>query len=128
AANALVKDYGKDIPYASPMFKEMKVEGNKAILTFENVYDGLVVGKQNVREFSVEPDGKLQRFAVAGADGKFFWADAKIVGKDQVEVSAQEVAEPVNVRYAFQQNPEGCNLYNSAGFPASPFSTEPITK
>jgi len=128
AVNALVKDYGKEIPYASPMFKEMKVEGNKAILTFENVYDGLVVGKQNVREFSVEKDGKLQRFAVAGADGKFYWAEAKIVGKDQVEVSAPEVTEPVNVRYAFQQNPEGCNLYNAAGFPASPFSTEPITK
>ena len=126
AAIALTKDYGKNLPYASPLFKSMKVEGAKAILTFENAGSGLVVGKQETRKFSVVENGKLARFAVAGEDGKFFWADAKITGKDTVEVSAAEVANPVNVRYAYQQNPEGANLYNAEGFPASPFSTEPL--
>ncbi|MDO4573699.1 MAG: sialate O-acetylesterase [Planctomycetia bacterium] len=126
AVIALAKDYGKDLPFASPLFQSMKVEGNKAILTFENVGSGLIVGKQETRKFSAVPEGKLQRFAVAGADGKFFWADAKITGKNTVEVSASEVAVPVNVRYAFQQNPDGANLYNAEGFPASPFSTEEL--
>lgn len=126
AAIALAKDYGKDVPYASPLFKSMKVEGNKAILTFENAGSGLVVGLQEERKFNVVPDGKLQRFAVAGADGVYYWAEAKITGKDTVELSAPEVSVPVNVRYAWQQNPLGCNLYSAEGFPASPFSTEPL--
>lgn len=128
AACALANDYGKNVPFASPLFKEMKVDGNKAILTFSNVGDGLVAGKQNVREFSVDREGKLQRFAIAGDDGKFYWANAEITGKDTIEVSAPEVATPANVRYAFQQNPEGANLYSAEGLPASPFSTEPISK
>ncbi len=126
AACALAKDYGKDVPFASPLFASMKVEGNKAILTFENVGAGLVVGHQEPRTFSIVKDGALKRFAVAGEDGKFYWADAKITSANTVEVSAPEVAVPVNVRYACQQNPEGCNLYNAEGFPASPFSTEPL--
>lgn len=126
AACALANDYGKDVPFASPLFKSMKVEGNKAILTFDNAGSGLVVGSQGPRKFTVVPDGTLQRFAVAGEDGKFFWADAKITGKDTVEVSAKKVAAPVKVRYACQQNPAGANLYNAEGFPASPFSTEEL--
>ena len=128
AACALANDYGKNVPFASPLFKEMKVDGNKAVLTFSNAGSGLVAGKQSIREFSVEKDAKLNRFAIAGADGKFYWAEAKITGKDTVEVTAPEVTAPVNVRYAFQQNPEGANLYSAEGLPASPFSTEPITK
>lgn len=126
AVIALAQEFGKDVPYASPLFKSMKVEGNKAILAFENAGSGLVVGQQETRKFTVVPDGKLQRFAVAGEDGKFFWAEARITGKDTVEVSAPEVAVPVNVRYACQQNPAGCNLYSAEGLPASPFSTEPL--
>ena len=44
-----------------------------------------------------------------------------IVGKDKVVLSADEVAEPVAARYAFQMCPEGCNLYSSEGLPATPF-------
>ncbi|MDO4628718.1 MAG: sialate O-acetylesterase [Planctomycetia bacterium] len=126
AVCALANDYGKDVIYASPLFKSMKVEGNKAILTFDNGGTNLVVGKQNVRKFSIDNESALKCFAVAGADGKYYWAEAKITSANTIEVSAPEVATPVNVRYAYQQNPEGANLYNVAGLPASPFSTEPL--
>jgi len=66
---------------------------------------------------------KLKHFAVAGADKKWFWADAVIVN-ETVSVSSPEVKEPVAARYAFQMNPDGANLYNREGLPASPFRTD----
>ena len=74
-------------------------------------------------------DGKLKQFAIAAADPaapkglKWFWADAIIDG-ESVVVSSQEVQKPVAVHYAYCRNPEGCNLYNKDGLPASPFRTE----
>ena len=65
---------------------------------------------------------KLKGFAIAGADKKFVFADAKIVG-DTVVVQSPEVSEPVAVRYAWASNPD-CNLFNQAGLPASPFRTD----
>jgi sialate O-acetylesterase len=50
------------------------------------------------------------------------WAEAEIQGEDVV-VSSPEVAKPVAVRYAWDDDPE-CNLVNSAGLPASPFRTD----
>ena len=68
-------------------------------------------------------DGTLKGFAVSGADEQWHWADAKIVG-DTVVVSSPKVAKPVAVRYAYTMNPDGCNLYNREGLPASPFTTD----
>ncbi len=68
-------------------------------------------------------DGTLKRFAISGEDGKWHWADARIEG-ETVVVSSPEVAKPVAVRYAYTRNPDGCNLYNKAGLPASPFTTD----
>mgnify|MGYP001797894995 CR=1 FL=1 len=51
------------------------------------------------------------------------WAKAKIVGKDQVEVSAEGVSDPVAVRYDWADNPIG-NLYSLAGLPVTPFRTD----
>lgn len=68
-------------------------------------------------------EGKLKRFAVAGADKKWFWAEAVIDGQTVV-VSSPDVKEPVAVRYAFSMNPDGANPYNREGLPASPFRTD----
>ena len=43
---------------------------------------------------------------------------------DDVVVSSAAVPDPVAVRYAWADNPEGCNLYNREGLPASPFRTD----
>ncbi len=109
---ALARSYGKELVCSGPIYKSMKIEGEKIILHFDHVGVGLVAG----------PDEPLKGFAIAGADRKFVWADAKIDG-DSVVVSSDEVSAPVAVRYAWADNPV-CNLYNKEGLPASPFRTD----
>jgi len=122
---ALAKDYGKeDLVYSGPLYQGMKVEGDKIRISFDHTGSGLMVGKKEGLEPVEEvKDGELKRFAVAGADRKWHWAEAVIDG-DTVVVSCDEVKEPAAVRYAFSMNPQGCNLYNKEGLPASPFRTD----
>jgi sialate O-acetylesterase len=89
----------------------MAIEGNQIRLKFDHIDSGLVA-----------KDGPLTGFAIAGADRKFYWADAAIEGKTIV-VKSDKVAAPVAVRYAWADDP-ACNLYNGAGLPASPFRTD----
>ena len=112
AAWALAKQYGKDVTYSGPLFKTMKVEGNKAVLSFDYADDGLMT-----------PDNKpVKGFIVAGEDRRFYPATALIRG-GKLEVSAPQVSVPVAVRYAYC-NFFRVNLYNKAGFPATPFRTD----
>ncbi len=107
---ALAKVYGQEtLVYSGPIYKSMKIEGNKVRLTFDHVGGGLVA----------KGGGCLRGFAIAGEDKKFVWAQAKIDG-ESVVVWSDKVAKPVVVRYAWANNPI-CNLYNGAGLPASPF-------
>jgi len=69
------------------------------------------------------PGEKLKWIAVAGADKKWYWADA-VIEDNILVVSSEKVPKPVAVRYAFTNNPEGAKLYNKEGFPASPFRTD----
>ena len=112
ALNALAKVYEKNIAYSGPMYNSMEVEGNKIRLKFTNTNDGL----------KIKGSKKLNGFAIAGADKKFVWAKAKLVG-DEVIVSSYKIKNPVAVRYAWAANPV-CNLYNGADLPASPFRTD----
>ncbi len=106
--------YGeKDIVYSGPVYESMKIEGDKIIISFTNLGGGLVV----------RGGGALKQFAICGPDKKFVWASAKIVG-DKVIVWNENVKNPVAVRYAWADNPEGANLYNEEGLPASPFRTD----
>ena len=122
---ALNRDYGqKDLEVSGPLFKSLKIEGNKARLAFDHLGTGLMVGLKVGRDATLEnKDGKLKRFAIAGADKQWHWAEA-VIENDAVVVSCPAVAEPVAVRYAFQMNPDGANLYNREGLPASPFRTD----
>ncbi|MEX2213061.1 MAG: sialate O-acetylesterase, partial [Phycisphaeraceae bacterium] len=109
---------------SGPLFKGIKVEGDAIRISFDNVGSGLIVGKKEGLEPTAQvKDGKLARFAVAGEDKKWHWAEATIDGKTVVVKSA-EVAKPVAVRYAFSMNPAGANLYNKEGIPASPFRSD----
>lgn len=109
---ALGTTYGQKMDYCGPIYKSMKVEGDRIILNFDHVGGGLAAAA----------DEPLRGFAVAGADRKFVWADAKIAG-DTVVVSSDKVSEPVAVRYAWADNPV-CNLCNKEGLPASAFRTD----
>jgi len=122
---ALHQTYDKsDIVPCGPLYKSHAVEGSAIRLTFDNVGSGLIVGKKEGLEPTEElKDGKLARFAIAGEDKAWHWAEATIDG-DTVVVSSPDVKEPVAVRYAFSMNPEGANLYNKEGLPASPFRTD----
>jgi sialate O-acetylesterase len=125
AALAMHHVYGKkELVPGGPMFKAMSVKGGKATISFTGLGGGLIVGFKEKRGPAVaRSGGKLRRFAIAGEDRKWVWADAIIEG-DTVVVSSPQVAAPVAVRYAFASNPEGANLYNRAGFPAAPFRTD----
>ncbi len=112
ALNAFARVYGRQVEYSGPLYEAMEVEGKTIRLTFSHLAGGLAA-----------KGGPLKQFAIAGADKKFVWAEARIEG-DTVVVSSPEVAEPAAVRYAWAANPEGCNLYNGAGLPASPFRTD----
>ena len=122
---ALVRDYGQtNIVASGPLYREMKVEDKRIRLFFDYSGGGLMAGEKTGREPVREiKNGKLQRFAVAGEDKKWVWADAIIDG-DTVLVSNPNVPKPVAVRYAYTRNPKGCNLYSRAGLPASPFRTD----
>lgn len=104
--------YGENIASSGPLYQSHKIEGGAIRLTFAHADGGL----------EARDGGKLTGFAIAGADHKFHWADARIEGNDIV-VSSADVPMPLAVRYAWADNPD-CNLYNGAGLPASPFRTD----
>jgi sialate O-acetylesterase len=114
AANALKLTYGLDIPYSSPMFDSVKFDNGKAIVSFRFAYDGLT---------AKDKFGYVRGFEIAGADRKFYYAKAEITG-DKVIAWNETVKNPVAVRYAWSDAPVDANLYNSAGFPVSPFRTD----
>ena len=105
--------YGENnLVYSGPIYETYKIEGNKIVITFNNVGSGL----------TINDDEDLREFAIAGADKKFVWANAKISG-NKVVVWNDDVPDPKYVRYAWSDNPRGANLYNKEGLPASPFQT-----
>jgi sialate O-acetylesterase len=110
---ALAKDYGIPVPCQSPTYKSMEKKDGKIVLTFEHVDGGF-------RPFDVrQPRG----FAIAGADHRFVPAQAKILGRDKIEVWSDQVSDPAAVRYAWADNPI-CNLYSNVGLPVTPFRTD----
>ncbi len=106
---ALAKTYGQSMEFSGPMYDSMQIDGNAVRIKFTHVGGGLVA-----------KGGPLKQFIIAGKDGKYVAADAKIDG-DAVVVTSPDVTEPVSVRYAWADYPEGCNLYNADGLPAVPF-------
>jgi sialate O-acetylesterase len=105
--------YGEDdLVYAGPTYRSHTVQDGRVILTFDHVGGGLEVHGDT-----------LGGFAVAGADGRFVWADARVEA-DRVVVWSDAVPEPVAVRYAWGNNPDRATLYNAEGLPADPFRTD----
>ncbi len=102
--------YHEKIEYSGPIYKSMKVQGQKIILSFDHA-DGLEAR-----------GGELKGFAICGPDKKFVWPKAQIDG-NRVVVSSPEVTQPVAVRYGWSDFPV-VNFWNKAGLPASPFRTD----
>ncbi|TXT31192.1 MAG: sialate O-acetylesterase [Planctomycetota bacterium] len=109
---ALAKTYGKsDLVYSGPLYKSMKVDGNKVRIEFDHVGGGL----------KSRDDKPLSWFTIAGKEGDFVEATATIDG-NSIVVSSAKIAEPAAVRFGWDQLAEP-NLMNAAGLPAGPFRT-----
>jgi len=110
---ALAKTYGrKNLVYSGPLYESMSIKGSNAIIQFKHTGSGLA-----------SRDGEpLTHFEIAGADRKYFKANAKIKGKTVV-VSSNEVSRPAAVRFAWHHEAQP-NLMNKESLPASPFRTD----
>ncbi|MDI1314926.1 hypothetical protein [Prosthecobacter sp.] len=110
---ALAVAYDKGTEYLGPQLASHSVQGDKVMLTFKHTGKGL----------AFKNGDKLQGFMIAGADKKFFWADAR-VDWASVFVSSKDVPNPVAVRYAWSSAFPWANLFNQDGLPAQPFRTD----
>ncbi len=117
AAAALGLVYGgAAAAQTAPVFKSMRVEGNRILVTFDHVGEGLTL--------PADAGKAVHGFAVCGEDRVFVGASAKIVSKDTVEVWNAGIANPVAVTYGFSTFNMSSNLYNSGGLPAVPFRSD----
>ena len=131
---ALAKTYHQPVAYSGPVFRSMRIEGNKVRLQFDfaeglsaqplpKTYLPKSLDPGTVKPLVLNsPESQVQGFAICGADSKFVWANAQIDGSSVI-VSAPGVGAPVAVRYAWGDNPT-CNLINQEGLPAAPFRTD----
>ncbi len=108
AARALT--YGEKVEYSGPLFRQASPEGDNMRVWFDHAGEGLVA-----------KGGGVQGFEIAGEDGRFVTALARIEG-NTVVVSQSGVAAPTFVRYGWANSPV-VNLSNSSGLPASPFTS-----
>lgn len=107
------KTYGqKDVVWSGPVYKKMKTVGNTIEITYSDTGSGLK-----------SRDGKpLTWFTIAGEDGKFVKANAKIKG-DKIILSAPEIIHPVSARFGWNEGAQS-NFINNEGLPAVPFRTD----
>ncbi len=124
ARSVLKHVYGMDTITACPLYKSHKVEGSTIRVSFtDDAGSGLMIArKDGFSPPEPTPDAKLQWLAIQAKDGTWHWADGRLEGADLI-VSAQGVAEPVAVRYAYTAQPLGNLLYNTDGMPVGPFTT-----
>ncbi len=108
---ALAKDYGKEVKFQGPVYKSIKVDGRTIKIQFDNAEDGLSA-----------KDGRLSEFEVAGNDGKYHKAEARIVN-NEVWVSSSKVEAPASVRYCWR-NAASASLFSTGGLPANQFRSK----
>ena len=108
---ALANYYGEEVVYSGPTLKSVDHLPGAIRLNCSHADGGLIV-----------KGTKLEEFAIAGDDRKWYWADARIEG-DSVLLSSPSVPNPKEARYAWQSNPNA-TFFNGAGLPAGPFRTD----
>ena len=119
------KDYHKKVKAVSgPLYSSFQVKKGRAEVVFTHVGSGLMVGYKDLLKETVLVNEPLKWFEIMDEDGEWKAAEAKIISKNKVAIWNVLVSNPINVRYAWSGNPEGANLYNKEGLPASVFSTE----
>lgn len=110
---ALHYDYQKsNIACESPQPRQAIIKDGQIFITFDHVAKGLTAKSRY---------GYLCGFSVAGTDGRYQWVKARIENEHTVILDGQHIQNPVSVRYAWADNPDDANLYNSEGLPSTPF-------
>lgn len=100
--------YGMNVISSGPTVRSVERQGDALEVVFDHA-QGLTTR-----------DGKAPDwFEIAGADGVFKPADARIAG-DRVILTAGGIATPVSVRFAWNKIATP-NLENGAGWPTAPF-------
>jgi sialate O-acetylesterase len=132
----LRQTFGHPIECDGPTYAGMSVQGNQVVVHFQHVGSGLVAREipatyQPIRSkpetkpvVRMSPDSPLEGFQVRDRNGSWQWARARIVGQTVV-VQSENVPQPFAVRYGWSDF-GFFNLFNEAGFPAPPFSSEPL--
>ncbi|MFC1763469.1 sialate O-acetylesterase [Planctomycetota bacterium] len=121
---ALNRTYHKPVVDSGPLYQSHIITGPVVTVTFSHAECGLMVAsKVGLAKPQEIADQTIPYFELAGADGQWFPAQARIVGKT-VQVSSQQVSTPQAVRYACLNQPQNGLLYNREGLPASPFCSE----
>lgn len=110
---ALAEVYGHPVSdYKSPTYKAMTLKSGRFTVEFNHP-----TAKIRCTEKAISG------FTIAGADGQFVAAEAKIVDGNKVQVWSSSIAEPIAVRYCFDDTTFG-NLQSAAGLPVAPFRTD----
>ena len=117
--------YHEPVEYSGPTERSVAISGPEVRVSFDHVAACLIIGQAPwiARDDQPIPTNELLGFTLAGADGVFHPATAKIDG-DAVVLRAPDVPAPRYVRFAWDNTPRA-NLYNSAHLPAAPFRTDP---
>lgn len=112
---ALHYDYGMDLCCESPQPLSALHDGHDVIITFDHVAKGLKARSRY---------GYLCGFSIAGDDGKYHWVKGYVEGMNTIRLDARGISHPRTVRYAWADNPDDANLYNSEDLPSTPFEID----
>ena len=115
ANKALMLTYHKSGFHESPQFKSADFKDGYAEVSFDHAENGLMVKDKY---------GYIFGFELAGADHKFYYAQATITDGNKVKVWCSQVKQPVTVRYAWTDAPIDANLFSKEGFPVSSFRSD----
>ena len=123
---ALANDYGvTGLPAPAPVYKSMERDGNKLVLTFDNLPVRAQNGVDSFVAFGPEGYCRPGGFEIAGEDRVFHPAVANFKYWDnRIEVSSDRVPDPVAVRYAFRNYCPEANVMTTMGQPLVPFRTD----
>jgi len=120
---ALKHDYGfNNIVHSGPLYSSNTLVGSTVNVTFTEVASGLMTGHKELHYDTVEVNEPVTGFQIRGSNGTWYWANAEIIAPNRVALSHPSVSVPVEIRYDWQGNTPGINLYNSAGLPTSAFA------
>lgn len=107
--------YHYEIIRCGPIYNTVSYKNGKAFVYFQETGKGL----------RVKESQSLQGFMIAGNNRIFYPAQARIEKKSNcVILQSKQVADPIAVRYGWENDPKKANLINSAGLPAAPFRTD----